>query len=414
MRLPQELVDIIVDNIHDDIPSLGSCSLAARTFVNSARAHLFKKIQINPPGDPPLSSCEKFYQLLSSSPHIAPLVEDLCIVTLSAVDLGTPIIGDLDEEQMQQHQVSWITGDTTLSLVLPLLNLKRISLIETGEIDWDGLRYSMDWGKMEQPLKSALTSVFSSPRLEAVHLRGIVIESPVQLLSSLSEATSLKEMSISRLYYEFPWQDLGELWPESPLWRPRLQTLLLNTSASTLLFHYLVHPQISLAHIRTLTLMADVTQMKMIIPAAKSVERLRLFLCDGVWRREYLGTNLRSLHLFQCYTSILGMLGAVLKTCPPDTRLEHIKLEGHGQSKQLPSPAEFATIDATVNLPLKTVELCSLKPNWGSSDTFAQWKAAVQAALPSLMQQGTLRVTESTTMMADDWNVGSDVNRGWE
>lgn len=31
-HLPQELVDLIVDNLRDDIPSLKSCSLAARTF----------------------------------------------------------------------------------------------------------------------------------------------------------------------------------------------------------------------------------------------------------------------------------------------------------------------------------------------------------------------------------------------
>ncbi|KAJ6588072.1 hypothetical protein B0H19DRAFT_900559, partial [Mycena capillaripes] len=50
-ELPQELVDMVVDNLHDDIPSLESCSLAARTFLASTRTHIFNKIEIKPPPD---------------------------------------------------------------------------------------------------------------------------------------------------------------------------------------------------------------------------------------------------------------------------------------------------------------------------------------------------------------------------
>ncbi|KAF8217651.1 hypothetical protein K438DRAFT_1952527 [Mycena galopus ATCC 62051] len=344
MGLPQELVDIIVDNI-DDIPSL------------------------------------MYFSILV--PHIAPLVEDLCVVTV-LVDPET-----LDEE----HQASWITGDTTLSLILPLLNLKRISLLENAATDCR--RYSMNWSKMERPLKSALISVFSSPRLEAVHIRGIVIESAVQLLSLFSEATGLKEMSLSRLYFR-P-EDRSEPWPESQLWRPQLQSLLVNASGSPLFCRYLVNSQIHLGHVRTLTVTAHSTEINKIVRAAKYVERLRLFLPFGVWNPEFLGTNLRSLHLSQC-ASILAMLGAVLKTCPPDTCLEHIKLEGRGQMQDFSSHAEFATINTTLDqlCDLKTIELCRLNSKyWNTTDTFAQWEAAVQAALPSLERRGMLRITEN-------------------
>ncbi|KAJ7863829.1 hypothetical protein B0H14DRAFT_3443934 [Mycena olivaceomarginata] len=56
MDLPQDLFDTILDILHDDIPSLKSCFLAARIF--------------------------RFYELLCSSPHIAPLVKGLCIVSV--------------------------------------------------------------------------------------------------------------------------------------------------------------------------------------------------------------------------------------------------------------------------------------------------------------------------------------------
>ncbi|KAF8217640.1 hypothetical protein K438DRAFT_5912 [Mycena galopus ATCC 62051] len=235
MALAQELVDLIVDNIHDDIPSLKSCSMAAHTFVHSCRTHLFKKIRFNPPDNPfSLPSCQKFYRLLSSSPHIAPLVEDLCIVTVLA-DRPSDLLTHFNGECMRERNISWITADTTLALVLPLLNLKRISLLENATADCR--IYSMNWSKMERPLKSALTSVFSSPRLEAVHIRGIVIESPVQLLSLFSEATGLKEMSLSRLC--FRQKDRSESWPESQLWRPQLQSLLVSASGSPLSCRFL-------------------------------------------------------------------------------------------------------------------------------------------------------------------------------
>ncbi|KAF8217639.1 hypothetical protein K438DRAFT_2006701 [Mycena galopus ATCC 62051] len=390
MGLPQELVDIIVDNIYDDIPSLMYCSMAARTFVNRTRTHLFKKIQINPPGDPPFSSCQKFYQLLSSSPHIAPLVEDLCIVTVFSATPGS----------------SWIMADPTLSLVLPLLNLKRISLIENASRGWtDSGKYSMNWSKMEPSLRSALTSVFSSPRLEAVHLRGIVIDSLCQLLSLFNEATRLEEMSLSRLY---PTQH--ELWPESQPWRPQLQSLLINNRSidgSLSFCPYL------LAHVRTLSLWMNWTETNEMIQATNSgrsggVENLHLYLWnENFLPQEIFGTNLRSLHLF-CH-SIHAMLCAVLEACPLDTRLEHITLEGSGQ---LSDHAEFAAIDATVDhvSSLKTINFCYIRVPSPSNDTF---DAAVQVALPSLVRRGMLRITESKGRL-DDVQYGSDVNHGWE
>jgi hypothetical protein len=78
MDLPQERIDVILDNVHDDIPSLKSCSLAARTFVTSARKHIFKKVEIVSSSD----AFQRFYNLLSSSPHIPPLVEDLRIISV--------------------------------------------------------------------------------------------------------------------------------------------------------------------------------------------------------------------------------------------------------------------------------------------------------------------------------------------
>jgi hypothetical protein len=49
----------------------------------------------------------------------------------------------------------------------------------------------MDWNSLGRILNSALATAFSSPTLESVHLRGIVVDSPAQLFSLISEATSI-------------------------------------------------------------------------------------------------------------------------------------------------------------------------------------------------------------------------------
>lgn len=45
-RLPQEMIDYIIDFLHDDARSLASCSEVARAFVESSRFHLFGTFHI--------------------------------------------------------------------------------------------------------------------------------------------------------------------------------------------------------------------------------------------------------------------------------------------------------------------------------------------------------------------------------
>ncbi|KAJ7868606.1 hypothetical protein B0H14DRAFT_312050 [Mycena olivaceomarginata] len=267
MDLPQELVDTILDILHDDGPSLKSCSLAARIFVISARKHLFKKLEILSSSD----ASQRFYELLCSSPHIAPLVEDLCI---------TSVVEKFPETCTYLDPSGDYMSGRTLSLILPLLTeLKRIFIVENGDRTETSAKFSRSWSKMNQSLQSALANVFSSPRLEAVHLRRLVLESPCHLLSLFSEATALKEMSLSRLYFT---QAEHEPWPESQLWRPKLRSLVLNLS-STDFCQYLVNPQIDLTHVRTLRLATPSPEQRKKMVLATSLRRSRGVEHLGLW-----------------------------------------------------------------------------------------------------------------------------------
>ncbi|KAJ7868776.1 hypothetical protein B0H14DRAFT_3583553 [Mycena olivaceomarginata] len=178
MHVPQELVDLIVDGLHDDTPSLKLCSLIARTFTSPAQTLLFNKIEILPPKPDAQGSrsrespCQRFHDILTLSPHLAPLVHELHIVLV-----GSETSFDYDENgrYLKERRAPRIMSDKTPPLVPPLLNIKQISLLENSPGEWNGSGdFSMNSNNLEQDLQSAFAAV-SSPTLESVHLRGIVV-----------------------------------------------------------------------------------------------------------------------------------------------------------------------------------------------------------------------------------------------
>ncbi|KAJ7111339.1 hypothetical protein C8R44DRAFT_257652 [Mycena epipterygia] len=379
-HLPQELVDLIVDNFRDDMPSLKSCSLAARTFSGSVRAHIFRTVEITPPvPGKPHSPCQQLYKLLTSTPHVAPLIDELHIVL------------DLVEQQ-----VPWIMIGRTLSLVLPLLDLKRISIVENGSAGWNaGGRFSMDWNKLGRTLKAALTDVFSSPRLQSVHLRGIVVQSPSQLLSLFSEATALKELSLSRVYFTQR-QDEHKPWPQSQPWRPQLRSILVSDFPGKPLSCYLINHQMDLTHLRSLRL--TTTQWRSeILQVIKSSRVEHLKLC-GLHLHVYrpviplISPQLRSIHFFTLQT--FPFLAALYQECSHDTRLETIIFEGLAQQPNSDQALDLiveSTVAQLRHFQRVEIKACIRVP---SHTTFSAWSAAVRSSLPSLVSRGMLTLTE--------------------
>ncbi|KAJ7111324.1 hypothetical protein C8R44DRAFT_883138 [Mycena epipterygia] len=393
-HLPQELVDLIVDNLCDDIPSLKSCSLAARTFSGSVRAHIFRKVEITPPlPGKTHSPCQQLYKLLTSTPYIAPLIDELHIVLVGS---ETCFEYDEDGQYLVEQQVPWVMTGRTLSLVLPLLDLKRISIVENGPADWNACgRFSMNWNKLGRTLKAALKDVFSSPQLESVHLRGIVVQSPTQLLSLFSEATSLKEMSLSRVYFTQRW-DEREHWPESQLWRPQLRSILASDVSGDAFSRYLLNPQIDLTRLRSLILSTYLKDWRNEILQAigsSRVEHLRLWYLQAFRPViPLISPQLRSIHLFTLQT--FPLLAALFQECPHDARLETITLEGPAQQ-----PSSGQALDLIVDsivAQLRHFQRVEIKANIRvtSTTSFSAWSAAVRSSLPSLVSRGMLTLTE--------------------
>ncbi|KAJ7868636.1 hypothetical protein B0H14DRAFT_2729862, partial [Mycena olivaceomarginata] len=266
-----------------------------------------------------------------------------------------------------------------LSLILPLLTeLKRISINQNGDLAQTRAEFSRSWSKMDQPLQSALANVFSSPRLEAVHL-----------------PTALKEMSLSHLY--FTQTEWHEPWPESQLWRPKLRFLLLNASSFDLC-QYLVNPQIDLTHVRTLRLATRWPEQRKKMVLATSLRRSRGVEHLGLWvaydfeaRRpdlspDLFATNLRSIHFVSA--SMVRLLVVFVKTCSHDSRLEYVTLDSFPDVwRDTPFPKLQTAINATVaHLPaLKTIEM---------NATPTPWETDMHTAFSSLIRRGILRITK--------------------
>ncbi|THH30162.1 hypothetical protein EUX98_g4017 [Antrodiella citrinella] len=77
LHIPLELVDIIIDHLHDDKPALATCSLVSREWRPSTRYHLFQSIRIC--GDALFGGYDTFLRFLDAAPSIRPFIRSLCL-----------------------------------------------------------------------------------------------------------------------------------------------------------------------------------------------------------------------------------------------------------------------------------------------------------------------------------------------
>ncbi|KAJ7461793.1 hypothetical protein B0H11DRAFT_2198635 [Mycena galericulata] len=252
-NFPAELLDIIVNDLHDDVPSLKACSLASRVFVPSARVHIFSTIYLLPPqGLDPLglhgqkNHSQKFDALLDTSPHLAPLVKDLRIVEgvdPDALRLIGPNVG------LVWHDVfpgtPWVAASArTLVSIFSRLNLTRFSLVRNYLVG------GVYWETLPRRLLSAIHDVFRSPALESVRILGLHIEHPQAIISMLSDANQLKELALEHMI-EPPFAPTII----SPQWRPQLEHLAFTDWSETgLLFDTMVDSNMDFSRLKTLCL----------------------------------------------------------------------------------------------------------------------------------------------------------------
>ncbi|KAJ7461795.1 hypothetical protein B0H11DRAFT_115657 [Mycena galericulata] len=406
--VPQELLDIIINDLHDDVPSLKACSLASRVFVPSARVHIFSTIYLLPPRRLRLvgsqrqkNYSQKFDALLDKSPHLAPLVKDLRIVEgadvdelqLNAVFPGTP----------------WLVASArTLISILSRLNLTRFSLLRKHHMHAVGVT----WDDLPRRLAAAIHNVFRSPALESVRILGIPIAHPQAVISMLSDAHKLKELALEHTIVP-PNASMGI----SPKWRPPLEHLALNDWSNTgQLFKDMTESNMDLSHLKTLCISgfsvnglndAKIRSMLQRLPQNNVVESL------NIWYPIYLDfaqelhveLGIASLPRLRCIR-ISGQLyivdlTAIMRECAPHSTLKGIVFEVN-IARFIDRPNQWPSFCSAVRSlsPGSKVDLLLVQTNHVQRDgmSLRQYKVLLDqsADIKALVAEGLLSVQEQS------------------
>jgi hypothetical protein len=109
MSLSPELIDIIIDNLHNDKRSLSACCLTSKQWVTSCRFHLFSKMTVTSHRIPSL-----LHFLESHSTSIASLVRNLVVDDFSARALAPLGTGVDPDEGTRSDTLSGVHGGSTV------------------------------------------------------------------------------------------------------------------------------------------------------------------------------------------------------------------------------------------------------------------------------------------------------------
>ncbi|KAI4522993.1 hypothetical protein K525DRAFT_255067 [Schizophyllum commune Loenen D] len=161
--LPQELIDDIVDQLHDDPAALRACCLAGASFLDMARTYLFHAISLSPIRGG-AKRCAQLQALLESNPALAGYIRHLRLV-----------------EDTGGIARAWLH----IEMSLPPL-LRRIAKAKAlqGLYVYGPASSSISWSILPAPTRGALLDIVASPSLRTLRLER-VSGLPYLLLGSL-------------------------------------------------------------------------------------------------------------------------------------------------------------------------------------------------------------------------------------
>ncbi|KAJ7671427.1 hypothetical protein DFH06DRAFT_1467803 [Mycena polygramma] len=192
LRLPQELIDAIIDefdasiadardsSVFSDRMALKACSLVSRAFVPASQMKLFSEIDLYGEGrcsGPPDTRIRAFSKLLSSKPHIRPYIKTLYLTYPCA------------------------RSNSVDHILTSLPQLKTLSLFpwpqSSVEDHWDYL----DYGNPPLPSfpihhRDSLLAAFSLSSLRRLEFRNHRFEDIFELETILGNSTGLKELTL--------------------------------------------------------------------------------------------------------------------------------------------------------------------------------------------------------------------------
>lgn len=182
LSLPQDIVDTIVDILHDsgDRKALNACSLAAPAFLHPCRKHIFATVNLTAIGTPYKWDPEptgpgvdvlgtRFHAQLVESPYLMQYVRALKAHARNGLE------------------AQWLMDSAEFSSLLS--SLTRLESLELGA------RIAMRWTACSPALRSALISLLSTSPLRRLRLE-TVVGLPVSLVEQFGALTSLSLLDV--------------------------------------------------------------------------------------------------------------------------------------------------------------------------------------------------------------------------
>ncbi|KAI0345311.1 hypothetical protein BDW22DRAFT_1390817 [Trametopsis cervina] len=180
--LPPELFDETLDHLWDDPQTLQACSLTCRSWVPTARLHLFRTIRLSS-----LSSCTQFAEIIDAAPTVAWCVRKL---TISAQYLG------VDEDQNAIEDDEWVNQTQSIAR----------SLGAHGRVDTLALS-RLRWNTLEPATRDAFKAVFQT--VKTLILFEVRFHTSGDVLDFLNAFPELEELYFHAVSWEHEFIDTG-------------------------------------------------------------------------------------------------------------------------------------------------------------------------------------------------------------
>ena len=264
--VPQELIDLVVDNIHDDRRSLIKASLICRSWALATRPHLFRRAVFHIGFRPIPHSSDRYdsndldvlpsfyrFQLLDEIIHDRPSI---------AYNIHDVVISSDKNHQA----LLWNQSEPFITQILSRLRcVKSLTLRD------------IEWKCLSMQCRQSLVSIFSSPSLEHVDLHAFDVELSI-VFKLLALAKNLKSV---RMAHTPTVVSYDNCYFEQPTERIALRSLELGPQVEQLALHML-EPEspivISRLHHLRMTHVTDVAACGQLLRAAgKSLEILELW-----------------------------------------------------------------------------------------------------------------------------------------
>lgn len=187
---PQELVDHIIDQLYNDVPSLKSCARVCKAWLPASRYHIFAKISLKAaslhgPASFPSACCRRLLSVIEQSPEVASCIRELEVCE------GTPF----HCHHPEVDATVWAITDVGLLLLFrKLKNLRRLEFTATSTFYWKSLPATFQ--------NAFLSLLATSPFLTSLRLHSWCFPSLTSLSLLLSHCRRLKGLSLSSTVIE--------------------------------------------------------------------------------------------------------------------------------------------------------------------------------------------------------------------